>query len=72
MSKRFIVRDASLVQSPTVMYLTDDVLRRTILENNDKFELRRDARLMGTILYCENKPRDMPVYGIKWDSLEEG
>ena len=67
---RFIVRDSILIHRPTVRFLTDDVLCRAILENNEHFEMMHDPMLMGTVVSCQNKPRDMLVYGISWEEID--
>ncbi len=69
MTKQFIIRDSQLVKSATLRYLTDSTLIATISETNDKFDMYRDAMRQGTILVCDNKPRDMLVYGIEWEEL---
>jgi hypothetical protein len=68
--KKFIVRDASLVRSATARFLTDDSLRKAILQNNDQFKIMRDVKEQGTVVSCKNKPRDMLVYGIVWEELD--
>lgn len=67
--KRFILRDASLVRSPTIRFLSHEGLSRAIRENNKHFEMLHDPIEMRTVVQCNNKPRDMPVYGIVWEEL---
>lgn len=69
MIKRFMIPDRQIVQSYMVRYLTNDIVSHSILENNKSFELMRDEARQATILYCENKPRDLLVYGLKWEVL---
>lgn len=66
---RFMIPDKQLVGSAMAIRLTDGVFRNSILENNESFELMRDEQRQATILSCENKPRDLPVYGLAWIKL---
>lgn len=69
MTKQFIIRDRQITRSSTLKYLVDDAFFSAISENNDKFDIYRDEMRQGFVLVCDNKPRDMPVYGIEWEKL---
>jgi len=66
----FILKDRDIIQSSTAKYLTQGILFNTIHENNQKFEIMRDESRMGWVIYCDEKPRDMPIYGIFWRDLD--
>jgi len=67
--QKFIVRDKELIHCPTNFLLADVYLRSVVLENNNFLAFTRDEMRQGTILHCDNKPRDLPIYGIYWELL---
>lgn len=69
--RRFLLRDKELVHSSTAGYLDEATLKEAILENNESFEIMRDPMRLKTIVYCKNKPRDLPIYGIVWEALDD-
>lgn len=64
--KRYIIPDRQIMESGTSRYLTDDVLIKVIGENNEGWTMFHDVVAQGFIIECESKPRDLPIYGLKW------
>lgn len=55
-------------------YLSSEVISQVILENNAEFTAispYNPAPIRSTkiMVECENKPRDMPVFGISWKEI---
>ena len=65
--RRFIIRDSIL--RAALPCIEGDKLTQVVLENNDGFEIKRDERRAGWMVYCKNKPRDLPIYGLIWEAL---
>jgi len=45
-------------------------LIKVILENNTSFSTWRECQSQNIIVRCINKPRDMPLYSIKFKEVE--
>lgn len=43
---------------------------KVILENNKSFSTWKECRSQNIIVRCINKPRDMPLFSIKFEEVE--
>ncbi len=66
---KYILQDKQFIQSYTARYLIDGQLSDVVSANNKKWSLYHDDDKMAVVAICDNKPRDLPVYGLAWEEL---
>ena len=49
----------------------DKFFAETILQNNEKVTMWQDLTEQIIWVECENKPADMPQYGVEWIEADE-
>lgn len=52
-------------------YPTSEYIKMVILENNKKFITYADLSTNAIIIECENKPRDLPMWKIRFVELTD-
>lgn len=52
-------------------YPSSEYTKMVILENNNKFLVPERATSNCIIIECENKPRDLPIWGIRFIELTD-
>lgn len=65
--RKFIIPDMQFVKSDTIRYLTDEHFCSVIAKNNEMWFAYHDVEKMALVVCCENKPRNLLVYGLKWE-----
>ena len=70
--KPTIMRRFRIVVPLRYMPIPEDAyIEKIIFENNDKFKVYRDLLTHQLIIECENKPKDLSLYGIFFVELIE-
>lgn len=68
--KKFIIPDKQFVMSATAKYIGERQIYDAVMSNNKRCSIYYDYEKMGLVAYCENKPRDLSIYGLKWSDIE--
>ncbi len=64
------VKHAEGLGMKTLPKPSDDQVAEYILENNQRFSAFRDPIEGCAIVECENRPRDLPIWGISFVPVE--
>ena len=62
----YILKSKTVI-SADLAYLLKDYLGRVVLENNKTFTTWNDPETNDILVRCDNQPRDIPIFGLKWE-----
>lgn len=66
--KEWYIPDSQFMRSPTAKHLGEHTISNAILENNVAFSSHHDPLRMALVVKCANRPRDLPIYGLSWNT----
>ena len=69
--KKFKIPDQQFVENYTARYLSERFFKNVLSENNTEWLLYHDAKEMALVAECENRPRDLPIFGVRWENFDE-
>ena len=73
--KKYRICQKLLVAYKINIYPTQYTLFQSVRDTNPTLKtvtFHQDIETMGIFVICENKPRDLPIYGVKWVEEKKG